>query len=86
MVKGKIDIFDELSKKYNIHKSVVAVACRHPFIFASRRISDRDDEKSMMFAMLFKIRLKNRFNGKKQELHDEGERKRLFFKKGRGSI
>jgi hypothetical protein len=46
------------------------MVCNHPFIFASRRIADPDDEKSIMFGYLFKLRVKKRFKGKKREQYD----------------
>jgi hypothetical protein len=65
MITKNTEIYSELSKKYNIHKAIISTICNHPFIFASRRISDIYDEKDLMFAYLFKLRLKKRFKGKK---------------------
>jgi hypothetical protein len=61
MLRQKRDIYNELSLKYCIPKQVITQICNHPFIFANRRIADPDDDKGMMFAYLFKIRLKRRY-------------------------
>jgi hypothetical protein len=71
MVSKNTDIFNILAKKHGLHKSVVSMICNHPFIFASRRMSDPNDEKALMFAYLFKIKLKNLIVGKKKIMYDE---------------
>jgi len=76
MVSKNTDIYTVLADKHKLHKSVVSMICNHPFIFASRRISNPDDEKTFMFAYLFKIRLKNRLKGKKRILSDEQKERR----------
>ena len=67
MLSKNRDIYGELAKKYDLHKSIISIICNHPFMFASRRISDPNDEKNLMFAYLFKLKLKKRFKGKKNE-------------------
>jgi len=76
MVSKNSDIYAKLAKKYGLHRSVIATICNHPFIFASRRISDPDDEKTIMFAYLFKVKLKNRFKNRKRESYDAGQDKK----------
>ena len=63
---SKKDIYRDLSIKYNIHQRVIEVICNHPFIFAKKVMVDIDDEKPLMFHYLGKIKLKNRFVGKKR--------------------
>ena len=70
MVSKNTDIYTILAKKHNLHKAVVSMICNHPFIFASRRMADPDDEKGLMFSYLFKIKLKNRILTHKKELYD----------------
>jgi hypothetical protein len=70
MLSKNTEIYGILAKKHGLHRSVVQMACNHPFMFASRRISDPDDERTLMFAYLFKIKLKKRFISKKRELYD----------------
>lgn len=76
MVSKNTDIFSILAKKHGLHKSVVSMICNHPFIFASRRISNPDDEKTLMFAYLFKIKLKSKFKNNKRTLYDGQARNR----------
>jgi len=76
MVSKNTDIYTILAEKHGLHKSVVSMICNHPFIFASRHISNPDDEKSLMFAYLFKVRLKRRFKGNKRKLYDEQKERR----------
>jgi len=64
------DIYSILAKKYNLHRSIISVICNHPFIFASRRMADPNNEKTFMFAYLFKIKLKKRLIGKKRDIYD----------------
>ena len=75
MQKRDNDIYNLLAAKYGVHKSVVSMICNHPFMFASRRIQDPDDEKTIMFAYLFKLRIRKRFKGNKKKVHDEREQK-----------
>lgn len=56
----KTNIYTQLSNKYNIPYPVVEVICNSPFRFAKQVIENNEDEKDIMFAYLFKIKLKNR--------------------------
>ena len=49
-----------------MHPRIIEVICNHPFIFAKKVMVDIDDEKPLMFHYLGKIKLKNRFVGKKR--------------------
>jgi hypothetical protein len=64
-----VSIFKELSLKYCIPEPVIKTICQHPFMFASRVMADEEDEKSIMFAYLGKLKLKNAClnNGKKYD-------------------
>jgi len=76
MVSKNTDIYSILAEKHGLHKSVISMICNHPFIFASRHISNPDDEKNLMFAYLFKIKLKKRFKGNKRKLYDDRKERR----------
>jgi hypothetical protein len=76
MLSKNTDIYNRLAEKHGIHKAVISMICNHPFIFASRRIANPDDEKSFMYAYLFKIKLKKRFHNKKRMVYDEREAKK----------
>ena len=73
----KRDIFTELANKYKLNRNVISVICNHPFIFAKKVMADRDDEKSIMFHYFGKFKIKRRFKGKKREIMDGADRKRL---------
>ena len=75
MQKDVKDIYGFLSKKYGISRQAIIVMCNHPFIFASRRMADPDDEKSLMFHYLFKLKLKKHIVGKKRILYDSRKNK-----------
>jgi len=83
MLSKNTDIYNKLAKKHNIHKAVASMICNHPFLFASRKMAIPDDEKSLMFAYLFKIKLKKRLLGKKAETYNET---RIKKDKGRQGI
>ena len=63
---SKTEIYKDLSIKYNIQPRIIEVICNHPFIFAKKVMVDINDEKPLMFHYLGKIKLKNRFLGKKK--------------------
>lgn len=62
------NVYTILSNKYNIPYQVVEVICNHPFKFANTIISDKEDTKSIMFAYLFKLKIKNKFKDDKQTI------------------
>lgn len=57
----KVSIYTELANKYNLPYPVIEVICNSPFKFAKQVISNDDDIKDIMFAYLFKIKLKKKF-------------------------
>lgn len=69
-------IFTVLANKYNLPANVIEVMCNHPFKFAAGRISDPEDEKSIMFTYLCKLKLKKRYKNestiKETERESEG--------------
>lgn len=74
------DIYSKLAEKYKLHRNIIMQICNHPFIFASRRMADPDDEKTIMFHYMFKVRMKNRFKGKKREIYDKRKAKEILDK------
>lgn len=74
----KTDIHSVLARKYGIRRNVIEVICNHPFIFASRRIGDPDDEKTIMFSYLGKIKMKRKLIGKKRQIYDEEAAKKVL--------
>lgn len=50
----------QLANKHGVPANIVALICNHPFIFASKVMADPDNTKDIMFAYLFKLRLKSR--------------------------
>lgn len=61
IIKQDKSIYTQLANKYNIPSQVVEVICNHPFKFASERIADDTNTKSIMFGYLFKFKLKKKF-------------------------
>lgn len=61
MIRKKNNIYLELSKKYNLPVPVIEVICNSPFKFAKEKIADNNDNKSIMFAYLFKYKLKKKY-------------------------
>lgn len=62
--RKKISIYSELANKYNLPYPVIEVICNSPFKFAKQIIADDADKKDIMFAYLFKLKLKNYTNAK----------------------
>lgn len=60
MQDKKVNIYTQLSNKYSIPSQVIEVICNSPFGFAKEIISKGDDQKAIMFAYLFKLKLKNK--------------------------
>jgi hypothetical protein len=56
-----VSIYTELANKYNLPYQVIEVICNSPFKFAKTIMSDNDDQKDIMFAYLFKWKLKKKF-------------------------
>ena len=57
----KVSIYTELANKYNLPYPVIEVICNSPFKFAKDVMTDDNDIKDIMFAYLFKIKLKKKF-------------------------
>lgn len=57
----KVSIYTELANKHNLPYQVIEVICNSPFKFAKQVIADDNDNKDIMFAYLFKIKLKKKF-------------------------
>lgn len=57
----KVSIYTELANKYNLPYQVIEVICNSPFKFAKQIIADDNDYKDIMFAYLFKIKLKKKY-------------------------
>lgn len=55
-----ISIYTELANKYNLPVQVIKVICNHPFLFASKKMSE-GDTKPLMFTYLGKIKMKKRY-------------------------
>ena len=60
-MNNKTSIYTQLSNKYNIPYPVIEVICNSPFKFAKEVMSNDDDTKDIMFAYLFKLKLKNKY-------------------------
>lgn len=60
-MNNKTSIYTQLSNKYNIPYPVIEVICNSPFKFAKEIMSDDNDTKDIMFAYLFKLKLKNKY-------------------------
>lgn len=61
MIRKKSNIYLTLSKKYNLPVPVIEVICNSPFKFAKEKIADDTNVKSIMFAYLFKYKLKKKY-------------------------
>lgn len=57
----KVSVYTELANKYNLPYQVIEVICNSPFKFAKQVMADEDDDKDIMLAYLFKIKLKKKF-------------------------
>lgn len=61
MIVKRKNIYLELAKKYNLPQPVIELVCNSPFKFAKEKIADDDNVKAIMFAYLFKLKLKKRY-------------------------
>lgn len=57
----KISIYSSLANKYNLPYPVIEVICNSPFKFAKEVMSNNEDIKDIMFAYLFKLKLKKKY-------------------------
>ena len=60
------NIYRQLADRYNVPIQVVEVICNSPFKFTNKVMADPEDNRSITLAYLFKIKLKNRLDGNKQ--------------------
>lgn len=67
MLQKQNNIYSVLAKKYNLPIPVIEVICNSPFKFAKEKIADDDNLKSIMFAYLFKFKLKKKYETDKTE-------------------
>ena len=70
----KTSVITQLANKYDIPAPVIEVICNSPFKFANRVIVNPEDTKPIMFAYLFKLKLKSRlvclsFHEAEYEMH-----------------
>lgn len=66
----KVSIYTELANKYNLPYQVIEVICNSPFKFAKQVIADDNDLKDVMFAYLFKIKLKKKFKNENTQVRN----------------
>lgn len=66
----KVSIYTELANKYNLPYQVIEVICNSPFKFAKQVIANNDDQKDIMFAYLFKIKLKKKFKNENTQVRN----------------
>ena len=61
------NIIKEVSEKTQIDKDIVEIICKHPFLFTVDVMKDEKDTHDILFAKLFKFKLKNRFKKNKNK-------------------
>lgn len=66
----KVSIYTGLANKYNLPYQVIEVICNSPFKFAKQVIADDNDPKDIMFAYLFKIKLKKKFKNENTQVRN----------------
>lgn len=66
----KVSIYTELANKYNLPYQVIEVICNSPFRFAKQVIANDEDQKDIMFAYLFKIKLKKKFKNENTQVRN----------------
>ena len=65
-----IDRIDkEVAQRTGEDKDIVAKICRFPFYFTVDVMKDLDDTHDILFANLFKFKLKKRYKENKQNLY-----------------
>lgn len=55
------DVIKEVTKRTQIDKDVVETVCKHPFLCTVDIMKDSADTHDILFAKLFKFKLKKRF-------------------------
>lgn len=68
--QNKVSIYTELANKYGLPYQVIEVICNSPFKFAKQVIADDNDMKDIMFAYLFKIKLKKKFKNENTQVRN----------------
>lgn len=68
--KTGMSVYTELANKYNLPYQVIRVICNHPFLFASRRISEADI-KPLMFSYIGKIKMKKRYEQEYNKIEED---------------
>lgn len=66
VIKKDTSIWTKLSNKYNLPYQVIEVICNHPFKFTNSVITNNDNNKSVMFGYLFKIKKKKKYDTKSE--------------------
>ena len=64
----RLSIYTELANKYHLPYQVIEVICNSPFKFAKSVIANDNDFKDVMFAYLFKIKLKKKFKEQNDDI------------------
>ena len=59
------DVIKDVSKQTQIDKGLVEIICKHPFLFTTQVMKDEEDHHDILFAKLFKFKLKKRFKDNK---------------------
>ena len=54
-------IYNTLAKKYGLDIRIIKEICASPFKFTHKVMADKYDTKGLMFAYLFKLKLKKRY-------------------------
>ena len=67
----KVSIYTELANKYNLPYQVIEVICNSPFKFAKQVIANDEDNKDIMFAYLFKLKLKKKFKNENTQVRND---------------
>lgn len=63
-----VSIYTELANKYNLPYQVIEVICNSPFKFAKTIMGNNDDQKDIMFAYLFKLKMKKKFKNENTQI------------------
>ena len=67
-----MSVYTDLANKYNLPYQVIRVICNHPFLFASRRISEADI-KPLMFSYIGKIKMKKRYEQEDSQIKENSK-------------
>ena len=67
----QVSIYTELANKYGLPYQVIEVICNSPFKFAKQIIANDEDQKDIMFAYLFKLKLKKKFKNESIQVRND---------------